>query len=83
VALLPSKVPLHTLGLPGNNPVAGLRSEGKGVNPLQAQEALSATRIAMAIQDIPQTISVVPGELIQDTMSFKMSDAAKYVTPVS
>jgi iron complex outermembrane receptor protein len=54
----------------------------KGVNPLQAQEALSATRVAMAIQDIPQTISVVPGELIQDTMSFKMSDAAKYVTPV-
>ncbi|MGA2444361.1 MAG: TonB-dependent receptor plug domain-containing protein [Opitutaceae bacterium] len=52
------------------------------LNPYQSQQALSATRVAMAIQDVPQTISVVPGALIQDSMSFKMSDAAKYVTPV-
>jgi iron complex outermembrane receptor protein len=51
-------------------------------NPYQSQQALSATRVAMAIQDIPQTISVVPSEFIQDSMSLKMSDAAKYVTPV-
>jgi iron complex outermembrane receptor protein len=52
------------------------------VNPYQSQQALSATRIAMAIQDVPQTLSVVPSEFIADSMSFKMSDAAKYVTPV-
>ena len=52
------------------------------LNPYQSQQALSATRVAMSIQDVPQTISVVPNALIQDSMSFKMSDAAKYVTPV-
>jgi iron complex outermembrane receptor protein len=54
----------------------------KGVNSYQSAQALSATRIAMDILDVPQTISVVPGAFIQDSMSFKMSDAAKYVTPV-
>jgi iron complex outermembrane receptor protein len=54
----------------------------KGVNPYQAGQALSASRVAMDIQDVPQTISVVPGQFIQDSMSLKMSDAAKYVTPV-
>jgi iron complex outermembrane receptor protein len=52
------------------------------VNPYQSQQALSASRVAMSIQDVPQTISVVPGAFIQDSMSLKMSDAAKYVTPV-
>jgi iron complex outermembrane recepter protein len=51
-------------------------------NPYQSQQALSSSRVAMSIQDIPQTISVVPGELIRDTLSFRMLDAAKYVTPV-
>jgi iron complex outermembrane receptor protein len=51
-------------------------------NPYQSQQALSASRIAMSIQDIPQTVSVVPGKFIADTMSFRMLDAAKYVTPV-
>jgi iron complex outermembrane receptor protein len=52
------------------------------LNPYQSQQALSATRVAMSIQDVPQTLSVVPGDFIADSMSFKMSDAAKYVTPV-
>jgi iron complex outermembrane receptor protein len=51
-------------------------------NPYQSQQALSSSRVAMSIQDIPQTISVVSGELIQDSMSFRMLDAAKYVTPI-
>jgi iron complex outermembrane receptor protein len=54
----------------------------KGLNPYQAAQALSASRIAMDIQDIPQTVSVVSSEFIKDSMSLKMSDAAKYVTPV-
>jgi iron complex outermembrane recepter protein len=53
-----------------------------GVNPYQASQALSATRIAMNIMDVPQTLSVVPSELIADTLSLRMLDAAKYVTPV-
>ena len=53
-----------------------------GVNPYQAQQALSATRVAVAIQDVPQTLSVVTQDLIADAMSFRMLDAAKYVTPV-
>ena len=53
-----------------------------GVNPYQATQALSATRIAMNIQDVPQTLSVVPSELIADSLSLRMLDAAKYVTPV-
>ncbi|HEU5077969.1 MAG TPA: TonB-dependent receptor plug domain-containing protein [Opitutaceae bacterium] len=51
-------------------------------NPYQSQQALSTSRVAMSIQDIPQTISVVPSEFIQDSMSFRMLDAAKYITPV-
>jgi iron complex outermembrane recepter protein len=51
-------------------------------NPYQSRTALSATRVAMEIQDIPQTISVVSSDFIRDTFSDRMLDAAKYVTPV-
>jgi outer membrane receptor for monomeric catechols len=36
----------------------------------------------MSIQDIPQTVSVVTSDFLQDSMSVRMLDAAKYVTPV-
>jgi len=51
-------------------------------NPYRSGQALSASRVAMAIEDIPQTISVVTGEFLKDSMSFRMLDAAKYITPV-
>jgi len=54
----------------------------KPASPYQSQQALSTSRVAMPIQDIPQTISVVSSEFIKDSMSFRMLDAAKYVTPV-
>ena len=52
-------------------------------NPYQSRQALSASRVATEIQDIPQTISVVTSELLRDTMGSRMLDAAKYVTPIS
>ncbi|HWL17407.1 MAG TPA: TonB-dependent receptor plug domain-containing protein [Opitutus sp.] len=52
-------------------------------NPYQSGQALSASRVAMPIQDIPQTVSVVTNEFLKDSMSFRMLDAAKYVTPIS
>ncbi len=52
-------------------------------NPYQSGQALSASRVAMPIQDIPQTISVVTNELMKDSMSARMLDVAKYVTPIS
>lgn len=51
-------------------------------NPYQSKQALSASRIAMPIMDIPQTISVIPKELIEDSLGNRMLDVAKYVTPV-
>jgi len=54
----------------------------ESVNPYQSQQALSASRVAMPITDIPQTISVVTSELIKDTLSQRMLDVAKYVTPI-
>jgi iron complex outermembrane receptor protein len=51
-------------------------------NPYQSRQALSASRIAMDIQDIPQSISVVTSDFIKDSMSTRMLDAAKYVTPI-
>ncbi|HWA10629.1 MAG TPA: TonB-dependent receptor plug domain-containing protein [Opitutaceae bacterium] len=52
------------------------------INPYLSKQALSGTRVAMAIQDIPQTVSIVTSDFIKDTMSQRMLDAAKYVTPV-
>ena len=51
-------------------------------NPYVSKQALSGTRVAMNIQDIPQTISIVTNEFLRDSMSARMLDAAKYVTPV-
>lgn len=52
------------------------------INPYISKQALSGTRVAMAIEDIPQTVSIVTSDFIKDTMSQRMLDAAKYVTPV-
>ena len=51
-------------------------------NAYISKQALSGTRVAMAIQDIPQTVSIVTSDFIKDSMSQRMLDAAKYVTPV-
>ena len=51
-------------------------------NPYISKQALSASRVAMSLQDIPQTVSVVTSDFIQDTQAFRMLDAAKYVTPI-
>ncbi len=51
-------------------------------NPYISKQALSGTRVAMSIQDIPQTVSVVTSDFMKDTMSQRMLDAAKYITPV-
>ena len=53
------------------------------LNPYQGQQALSATRVAMPIVDIPQSISVVTSDFIKDSMGFRMQDVAKYVTPIN
>lgn len=54
----------------------------KPANPYQSQQVLSSSRIAVSVQDVPQTISVVTNELISDTQGARMLDVAKYVTPV-
>ena len=51
-------------------------------NAYQSRQALSASRIAVALMDIPQTLSVIPKELLEDSQGMRMLDAAKYVTPV-
>ncbi|HEX2862810.1 MAG TPA: TonB-dependent receptor plug domain-containing protein [Lacunisphaera sp.] len=51
-------------------------------NPYRSRQALSGTRVAMDIQNIPQTVSVVTADFLKDTMSQRMLDAAKYITPV-
>lgn len=51
-------------------------------NPYVSKQALSGTRVAMDIADIPQTVSVVTSDFLKDTMSQRMLDAAKYITPV-
>jgi len=56
-------------------------SENKA-NPYQSRQALSASRVSMPIMDIPQTLSVIPKELLEDSNGMRMLDAAKYVTPV-
>lgn len=52
-------------------------------NPYRSRQALSAARVAMDIQDIPQTVSVVTSDFIKDSFAHRMLDAAKYITPVA
>lgn len=52
-------------------------------NPYVSKQALSSSRVATDIQDIPQTISVVTSDFLKDTLSFRILDAAKYVTPIT
>ena len=52
-------------------------------SPYVSKQALSSSRVAMDIQDIPQTISVVTSDFLKDTLSFRIIDAAKYVTPIT
>ena len=52
-------------------------------SPYVSKQALSSSRVAMDIQDIPQTISVVTRDFLKDTLSFRIIDAAKYVTPIT
>ncbi|OAM88432.1 hypothetical protein AW736_17245 [Termitidicoccus mucosus] len=54
----------------------------KPVSEYQSHQALSTTRVAMSLQDVPQTISVVTSQLFTDTQAPRMLDVAKYVTPV-
>lgn len=54
----------------------------RAANEYVSKQALSASRVAMPIQDLPQTVSIVTSQFIQDSMSFRLLDAAKYVTPV-
>ncbi|HVU36532.1 MAG TPA: TonB-dependent receptor plug domain-containing protein, partial [Opitutaceae bacterium] len=56
-------------------------NENRG-NPYVSHQALSASRVAMSTLDIPQTVSIVTSDFMQDSMSFRILDAAKYVTPV-
>jgi iron complex outermembrane recepter protein len=51
-------------------------------NPYRSRQALSSSRVAMDVQDIPQTISVLTSDFMQDSMSLRILDAAKYITPV-
>jgi len=51
-------------------------------NPYISKQALSGTRIATQLEDLPQTISVVTSDLMKDTAGHRMLDTAKYVTPV-
>lgn len=51
-------------------------------NPYQSSQSMSTSRVATAIIDIPQTVSIVTGEFLRDTQSLRILDAAKYVTPV-
>ena len=55
----------------------------KPANPYVSRQALSASRVAMDLQDIPQSVSIVTSEFMKDSMSNRMLDAAKYITPVT
>jgi iron complex outermembrane receptor protein len=52
------------------------------VNAYISKQALSSSRVAMSISDIPQSVSVVTSDFMADSMSLRMLDAAKYITPV-
>lgn len=52
-------------------------------NPYISKKALSSSRVAMDIIDIPQTVSIVTSDFMKDSISLRMLDAAKYVTPVT
>lgn len=82
VSTAPAQTPAKPAAEENTVTLPEFRISENPANPYQSQQALSTSRVAMAIQDIPQTISVIPKELIEDTLGARMIDVAKYVTPI-
>jgi iron complex outermembrane receptor protein len=58
--------------------VSAEESSGYGVST-----STSATKLAMPIKDIPQSINIVTADFLKDTFAVNLSDAVKYVPNVS
>lgn len=56
--------------------VRGARQAGEGYNPPTAS---SATKIEAPVRDVPQTVNVVPEQVLRDTRARSMQDALRTV----
>lgn len=56
---------------------------GRKENSYKSDRSFSATKIEMAVKDVPQSISTVTKELIQDQQAFRTGDVVKNVSGVN
>jgi iron complex outermembrane recepter protein len=56
---------------------------GRKENSYKNERSFSATKIEMAIKDIPQSVSTVTKELMQDQQAFRTGDVVKNVSGVN
>ncbi|WP_343306788.1 TonB-dependent siderophore receptor [Chitinophaga niabensis] len=56
---------------------------GRKDNSYKNERSFSATKIEMAVKDVPQAISTVTKELMQDQQAFRMGDIVKNVSGVN
>lgn len=56
---------------------------GRKDNSYKNERSFSATKIEMAVKDVPQAISTVTKELMQDQQAFRMGDVVKNVSGVN
>lgn len=56
---------------------------GRKDNSYKNDRSFSATKIEMAVKDVPQAISTVTKELMQDQQAFRMGDIVKNVSGVN
>ena len=75
---------ISTLGAHAAEPVAlpSFEARDTRVGAYGAQEATSATRISLPIREIPQSVTVVTRELIEDTQGLRMIDVARFATSI-
>lgn len=56
---------------------------GRKDNSYKNERSFSATKIEMAVKDVPQSVSTVTKELMQDQQAFRMGDVVKNVSGVN
>ncbi len=74
-----ANIELHTL----HTQLQAVEVTGRKANSYKSDHSFSATKVEMAIKDVPQSISTITKELMQDQQAFRTGDVVKNVSGVN